>query len=1178
MAVKFSNNAVTTLSADISAGATSFTVASASTFPTLASGDWTYVSLTSEVVKVTAISGTTFTCDATSNAHASGESVELRMTAELLNDFAEDTEALPLAGGAMTGAITTTSTFDGRDVSVDGAKLDDIEYLSNSLMVASGTIDRQDDSNVFETVVGNEYKMANTDRFKNLDGVVLDTYGPEKIPEGSLSTQADVDTFSILANGVSLVLKNGMVLATNTTVNYPRFGRNITGLTIGKAYKLTLHIQDFSTDRVSVYFADSSLPSLVEYSSGVKELIFIPNSATEELRIQTAMTQDNGSVTIDNISIKEITQADLTADMPEVQVQDQATNGLVVQSAVSAGDYVVVDKEELITNGTFDTDVSGWSSANGYILTNENNTLKVESVGTSDFGATQSFTTEVGKSYYISVNVLDTNGNGWSLKVDSLIDNRGNYGSGVKAFTFTAVATTTSILLGTAAHAVGSICYFDNVSVQLKEDIYRATEDIPALTSLTDARFETRDYVSNQIATTTLSDGTINSEVFFTDMTETDTVHDAWTANGWSKLSNGLYSKGLLVGTPMGVWQTLNKGAYHPMFNAMGTRAFYKVSVTTAGPWHIYDGVDNGVIDSIAWLFDADNIGVWAVTSGVAYAPATIADANNRSGRPDLKLFDIIYPDQWIDCRIEANECNPVEELSAIGTKAKSGNVDGVSGLVSSVAAYSGITTVALLRTTINYQIYDNEFNYGIGNVAVGDKVTVLNTDTGNYMIGTIVSILVGYFRVVISEHVGFDYGSVSYQNNGNVVLSITRTLPILSSNTHLTTDLIGDPANYPQDMKDILAIGKPLVGINSLLVGQDGTSYLNASDCVMSEKMVQEYLAIYNNDAHLDEVWSTWQPTGVDLIKNFTSMDQVPLSRVSINPYTAKNTTTKATDPKTVKAVGNYVTATNSHSIYKGNQLVPTGKVNVGNGANSVERKVLEDSPEYIFTYDYDTDAGTQFYDQDTRILETGSGGGVVGKIYTPKIYFKGTAPATAHDFGVASPNWWATDSLPSHSTLALDNAVSPAVKLLETIAVDADGMAHYQLFSEEMDWDYTVDRDNIVTYTAGQGAYTLNEAPVKFVGFTNSELNNKVYTTTGGTITWLASTLDLYHIGSDGVVYRNSDGVNIFGMKLWDGNGFGSDGKFNQLTNGTRTDDNGNTVKTIVSSIPLNKYLGGN
>ena len=59
---------------------------------------------------------------------------------------------LPLAGGAITGAITTNSTFDGRDVSVDGTKLDGIE--------AGATADQTDaeirtaveaatDSNVF---------------------------------------------------------------------------------------------------------------------------------------------------------------------------------------------------------------------------------------------------------------------------------------------------------------------------------------------------------------------------------------------------------------------------------------------------------------------------------------------------------------------------------------------------------------------------------------------------------------------------------------------------------------------------------------------------------------------------------------------------------------------------------------------------------------------------------------------------------------------------------------------------------------------------------------------------------------------------------------------------------------------------------------------------------------------
>ena len=104
MAVKFSNNAVTTLTADVSAGATSFTVTASAAFPALSVGDWTYVSLSEEVVKVTAIAGLTFTCVATAGAHSTGDFVELRMTAELLNDFAEDTEADP-AGSAVAMAI-----------------------------------------------------------------------------------------------------------------------------------------------------------------------------------------------------------------------------------------------------------------------------------------------------------------------------------------------------------------------------------------------------------------------------------------------------------------------------------------------------------------------------------------------------------------------------------------------------------------------------------------------------------------------------------------------------------------------------------------------------------------------------------------------------------------------------------------------------------------------------------------------------------------------------------------------------------------------------------------------------------------------------------------------------------------------------------------------------------------
>tara|TARA_R110002012_G_scaffold35526_2_gene101304 strand:- start:13215 stop:15653 length:2439 start_codon:yes stop_codon:yes gene_type:complete len=62
------------------------------------------------------------------------------------------TNALPKSGGAMTGAITTNSTFDGRDVATDGTKLDGIESnatADQSNAEIRAAVEAASDSNVF---------------------------------------------------------------------------------------------------------------------------------------------------------------------------------------------------------------------------------------------------------------------------------------------------------------------------------------------------------------------------------------------------------------------------------------------------------------------------------------------------------------------------------------------------------------------------------------------------------------------------------------------------------------------------------------------------------------------------------------------------------------------------------------------------------------------------------------------------------------------------------------------------------------------------------------------------------------------------------------------------------------------------------------------------------------------
>ncbi len=74
------------------------------------------------------------------------------------SDYATSTQgstadaALPKSGGAMTGAITTNSTFDGRDVAVDGAKLDGIEAGATADQTNAeirAAVEAASDSNVF---------------------------------------------------------------------------------------------------------------------------------------------------------------------------------------------------------------------------------------------------------------------------------------------------------------------------------------------------------------------------------------------------------------------------------------------------------------------------------------------------------------------------------------------------------------------------------------------------------------------------------------------------------------------------------------------------------------------------------------------------------------------------------------------------------------------------------------------------------------------------------------------------------------------------------------------------------------------------------------------------------------------------------------------------------------------
>lgn len=120
MAIKYANNASTTLSTGISNSATSVAVVDGSVFPALATGDTTYVTLsttdgnTTEIVKVTARVTNTLTVvrGASPSAFSSGDLCELRLTKELLEDTVDDLAPSTLATVAIVETVDSTGTID----------------------------------------------------------------------------------------------------------------------------------------------------------------------------------------------------------------------------------------------------------------------------------------------------------------------------------------------------------------------------------------------------------------------------------------------------------------------------------------------------------------------------------------------------------------------------------------------------------------------------------------------------------------------------------------------------------------------------------------------------------------------------------------------------------------------------------------------------------------------------------------------------------------------------------------------------------------------------------------------------------------------------------------------------------------------------------------------------------
>ena len=153
-----------------------------------------------------------------------------------------DTTKLPLAGGAMTGPITTNSTFDGRDVSVDGTKLDGIAAGANnysfpytvSAAAGNNTVVQRDGSGYIHGNYFNGTGTFGTNADTSGMGIFTGTNGTDTY--GRSYTAAAARTLLNVADGATNVtntnqLTNGAGYTTYTanqavdTTSSPTFSR-----------------------------------------------------------------------------------------------------------------------------------------------------------------------------------------------------------------------------------------------------------------------------------------------------------------------------------------------------------------------------------------------------------------------------------------------------------------------------------------------------------------------------------------------------------------------------------------------------------------------------------------------------------------------------------------------------------------------------------------------------------------------------------------------------------------------------------------------------------------------------------------------------------------------------------------------------------------------------------------
>ena len=310
-------------------------------------------------------------------------------------------------------------------------------------------------------------------------------------------------------------------------------GRTSQGIstTIGETYRVSVekYVGTATSLQNGQVKIDNSagFGSIVNNNDNTNEVSFVFTATATTTYITLQLEEASDYFEFDNVSIKHIPGYHLIA-------ASDAARPVLLDSFDQSGAALTDNGgrgEELVSNGHFDSDVSGWASGRSAVLTWQSGAMRVANSPSQSSGiADWALTTEVGSTYAFTATMTAVGGSASLGRVNvrtaagltgTALFNDDSVSPGETiSGTFRAIGTTTYMVVGVFGGSIDGYCDFDNISV--KRVLTAFDERGGELVDYSGATLSAESSVSGDLITVD-GDGTVNLDTFTTSVVANQT-------------------------------------------------------------------------------------------------------------------------------------------------------------------------------------------------------------------------------------------------------------------------------------------------------------------------------------------------------------------------------------------------------------------------------------------------------------------------------------------------------------------------------------------------------------------------------------------------------------------------------------------------------------------------------